>query len=267
MGLLSSIGGALIGAAGSLLGGERRNSAQADVAQDTNQFNAEQAHVARQFNREEAIRQRRFASREARLNRLFQQTMSNTSYRRAVRDMRKAGINPILAASRGGASTPGGNAALGVAATGPSASGVMPVFTDTITPAVNTALSATRTKSQVGLQEQRAKKTEQEVEKVKKEIDVVVQQLWNMRAIKELTLEQIEQTAELAYKLKKEAELASQRTAGVSFDNVIKEILTKFYGQHNYAAIAKDLNLDGRALAEILNKWVGRFLVGKKRQK
>lgn len=41
----------------------------------------------------------------------FQANMSNTSYQRAVEDMEKAGINPALAYSQGGASTPGGSSA------------------------------------------------------------------------------------------------------------------------------------------------------------
>jgi hypothetical protein len=38
----------------------------------------------------------------------FQRQMSNTAYRRAVRDMKAAGLNPMLAAKIGGASTPSG---------------------------------------------------------------------------------------------------------------------------------------------------------------
>lgn len=54
-----------------------------------------------------------FSASEAQKTRDWQEYMSNTSYQRAMTDLRKAGLNPVLAYTQGGASTPAGSTGTG----------------------------------------------------------------------------------------------------------------------------------------------------------
>lgn len=66
----------------------------------------------------------------------FQDRMSSTAYQRATADMIKAGLNPALAYSNGGASTPGGSSYNA---------------TDILSPAVNNAMAAKRLNADLDL--------------------------------------------------------------------------------------------------------------------
>lgn len=108
--------------------------------------------------------QYKYLKKEAKKNRKFQERMSSTAYQRGMKDMRKAGLNPMLAYRQGGASAPHGSVA-----------GV-PDFTQSVAAGregVSTAIQTKRVQKELELLDNQVELTSAQAEKNRAEADVL----------------------------------------------------------------------------------------------
>jgi len=159
-------GAGLLSAGLNLIGGLIENDSNASMAESTNAFNAQQAQYNRDFQAEQAGKQMQ-----------FQERMANTSYQRAVRDLARAGLNPMLAYHNGGAPVPSG-----AKGEGSQAAGVTATMHNALGDAVSSGIHAESVKSAIELQKEQVKSIEADVALKSEQAEKTSAEIDNVRA-------------------------------------------------------------------------------------
>lgn len=102
---------------------EKANQFTAEQNQKAMDFSAQQAALDRAFQQSSSDKAMQFTADQAALTRQWETQMSNTAYSRAMADLKKAGVNPLLAVTAGQSSTPTVGVASGFSSAGATASG------------------------------------------------------------------------------------------------------------------------------------------------
>lgn len=153
----------------------------------------------------------------------FQRYMSDTAYQRQVADMKAAGLNPVLSADNGGASTP---------------SGAMAVSQDDITPGISTAQQGRMISAQIANLKEQNEQVKADTQLKKDQSSAAVMQAANLNALTNLYINQAK---------------------GVNFDNATKALEAGF-ASSAAGPLMKALEKGSQAvgLGESVGKSVGK---------
>lgn len=256
MSLEAALGGGVL----SLWGAERQNRQNYKIHQEKLAHSAQQNKLARRHDRNMLTRRQDFNSAQAQLARQFEKRMSNTKIRRRMRDMRKAGLNPILASQYATSGSTGVGAAQvsGGGSPGMTSPGGSPGMVNSIGEGVSSAMGFMDVKTRRILAENNTRQTEANINKVAQEIS-------NLKSTQLLTHSEIEYVSEKILVAQQEVKLKIAQKRKAHADASIaewKKIETKtineFISKYPTAAIAKYLNIDGSTVASIFRSYFSK---------
>lgn len=142
------IGAAVLGGL-SYLGAEKANASNRSIASAQMAFQAGEGEQGRQHAQDMQNRAFNFDAEQATNARAFAQYNADTAYQRGMADMRKAGLNPMLAFAQGGAATPTSPAGHGSAPTQGAMPGASTRVENSLSGAVASAAQGARLVTEV----------------------------------------------------------------------------------------------------------------------